>query len=669
MGNDHDCRTDKGAGRSKALTGRARRWAGRIRSRRKPLEDSWESYRHLSENIPCAAYSALPHKDTPPLFISSKIEEITGYPAKAFQRDPSLKFKIVHPKDLDRVRHALEDSRKNKVPLDIEYRIFTRNGQERWVRDKDSPVLNSEGEIMRINGFMEDITARVRMEEALIQSEERYRDLVENAGEIIIVLQDERIRYFNRKAMESTGYTRDEIYFTPFEKFVHPDDMEQIVSRYAARMKGKQLEERFQFRIRKKDGRYLWAEVGSRLIEWEGKPAILDFITDISERKTALDRQQDYLRTLSAILNASPDAALLFEPDGRILAANEATAGMAGVNMENLIGKIGYEIIPADLAQIRKEKIDTCARTGKPVRFEDSFKDRIYASSLYPVFDEAGSVIRIAAFTSDITQKRLDEKQRSDMEHRLRQTRKFESLGVMAGGIAHDFNNLLTAILGNLELAEMKAGPSSSIMDTLQQAEKAAVKAADLTRQILTYTGKGRFNIIPVDLTTLIEEMGPVIASFVSGAACARKELDSATPFIMADPSQIKQVVISLVTNAAESIGERAGEIRIRTGTTKCDGEYLGKSHIHADLAPGMYVYLDVQDDGEGMDQYTIERLFDPFFTTKFPGRGLGMPAVHGIVRSHGGAIMVDSTKGQGTTIRLLFPVYEPGNSSHCPER
>ncbi|MBN2298303.1 MAG: PAS domain S-box protein, partial [Deltaproteobacteria bacterium] len=448
MKNDRDSRNAEELEKSKATIRRLKKSPCRMRTHGKSLNDKLESYRHLSENIPCAAYSVLPQKNTPPLFVSSKIEEITGYPADAFLKDPYLKMKIVHPNDRDRVRQALEDTRENKGPLDIEYRILTKDGRERWVRDKDSPVLNRAGETTRINGFMEDITARVSMEEALIKSEERYRDLVENAGDIIIVLQDERIKYFNRKAIELTGYTRDEISFTPFEKFVHPDDMKQIVRRYNQRISGKNLDERFQFRLRKNNGSYLWAEVGSKLIEWEGRPAILDFITDISGRKEALDALHRSEQQLQSTFDSIKESVCLLDTENRIIKHNRAMGRLCGKRNEVIENRYCYEVVHGLNRRFEDCPFEEMVRTRHRAGTTMDLDGRWYEVSIDPIITADNELIGGVHIMRDITQKKLDEKQRSDMEQRSRQTRKFESLGVMAGGIAHDFNNLLTAVLG-----------------------------------------------------------------------------------------------------------------------------------------------------------------------------------------------------------------------------
>jgi signal transduction histidine kinase len=256
----------------------------------------------------------------------------------------------------------------------------------------------------------------------------------------------------------------------------------------------------------------------------------------------------------------------------------------------------------------------------------------------------------------------IKERQRADaerfeMERRLLQSQKLESLGVMAGGIAHDFNNLLTAILGHADLALLTLPPGAPARANMQEIVKASRRAADLCQQLLAYTGKGKFVIQPVGLDELIVEMDQMLRTCVSKKVHLNLGLHRNLPKIDGDPNQLRQVIINLVMNASEAIGEESGVVTISTGVEPCDRDHLRDTHLDDGLKEGLYVTLEVRDTGCGMDQVTRERVFEPFFSTKFTGRGLGMAAVLGILRSHGGAIKVSSELGAGTVFKLYFPV------------
>ncbi|MCP4645185.1 MAG: GAF domain-containing protein [bacterium] len=252
--------------------------------------------------------------------------------------------------------------------------------------------------------------------------------------------------------------------------------------------------------------------------------------------------------------------------------------------------------------------------------------------------------------------RRREETQRRRLEERFQQAQKQESLGVLAGGIAHDFNNLLMGILGNAGLALLDLTPEAPARESVSQIETAALRAADLTKQLLAYSGRGQIDVQSVDLSHVVEDMSHLLGTAVSKKAILRYDLDEGIPLVEGDATQVRQVVVNLTTNASDAIGNRSGVITVRTGATHADEEYLSQMYLNEDLPEGQYVFVEVSDTGCGMDAETEARIFDPFFTTKFVGRGLGLAAVLGIVRGHRGALHVHSRPGQGTVIRVLFP-------------
>jgi two-component system, cell cycle sensor histidine kinase and response regulator CckA len=249
---------------------------------------------------------------------------------------------------------------------------------------------------------------------------------------------------------------------------------------------------------------------------------------------------------------------------------------------------------------------------------------------------------------------------------RLREAQKLESLGVLAGGFAHEFNNLLMAVLGNADVALANLAPEHPAHRNLQQIGVAARRAADLTGQMLAYAGKGRVMVQELDLNVVIAEMAHLLKISAHNVASPTYHLAAHLPAIEADASQIRQVVVSLIANAAEAIALQTqaagaashGSIRVATEARVVDAAFLSRCSVGGG-APGEYVVLEVADTGAGMDEATQARMFDPFYTTKFTGRGLGLAAVQGIIRAHGGAIHVSSTLGAGTTVTVLFPPLE----------
>ena len=282
---------------------------------------------------------------------------------------------------------------------------------------------------------------------------------------------------------------------------------------------------------------------------------------------------------------------------------------------------------------------------------------------------ERGAPLLMLAVT-DITARKAAEEQRWQLEQQMQQTQKLESLGVLAGGIAHDFNNLLTVILGNASLALDELPSMSPARDSLRVIEKTALRAAELCRQMLAYSGQGRFVIETIHLDELICEMASLFKSSLPKKATLDLNLADALPPLRGDPSQIRQVVMNLVINAAEALGDRSGVVTVSTGAMQCRPDDLAGAYREERLTEGMYVWLEVSDTGCGMNSETQRRVFEPFFTTKFTGRGLGLSAVLGIVRGHQGALQVVSTPGQGTTFKVLFPAAPPvGPQSASPPR
>ncbi|WP_338089492.1 hybrid sensor histidine kinase/response regulator [Mariprofundus ferrooxydans] len=272
--------------------------------------------------------------------------------------------------------------------------------------------------------------------------------------------------------------------------------------------------------------------------------------------------------------------------------------------------------------------------------------------------DEQGKVTGVEGVLRDISQLVQADLQKQEMENKMTHVQRLESLGILAGGIAHDFNNILAAIMGNAELAQFNALDGLPVQQELKNIIGGSARAADLCKQMLAYSGQGMFVKSEVNITTLVEKELQLIDISISKNISLKLELSNVLPSVCADKTQMQQIIMNLVTNAAESIGEeKQGDITIMTTVIEADSKALACPYIDAIREPGEYVLLEVTDNGCGMDKATMGKIFDPFFTTKFTGRGLGMSAVLGIVRAHGGTIQIDSKPGSGTCFKILLPV------------
>ncbi|MEZ4399565.1 MAG: ATP-binding protein [Kofleriaceae bacterium] len=271
--------------------------------------------------------------------------------------------------------------------------------------------------------------------------------------------------------------------------------------------------------------------------------------------------------------------------------------------------------------------------------------------------DAAGHATHYIGYVIDVTDRIAAEAAARELERQLLHAQKLESLGLMAGGVAHDFNNLLTGILGQASLARRQlASVPGLFRDTITQIEGLARRAASLTRQLLAYSGQGSLVIEPTDIGETVRELQSMMAVAASRRTTLVLDLAEPLPSIMADRGQLQQVVMNLLTNAAEALPDGVGTVTVRTGTEACTAERLANVYGAGELPAQTYVTLEVIDTGVGMSAEVTARMFDPFFTTKGTGRGLGMSAVLGIVRSHRGVITVTSTPGDGTRFKLLFP-------------
>lgn len=317
----------------------------------------------------------------------------------------------------------------------------------------------------------------------------------------------------------------------------------------------------------------------------------------------------------------------------------------------------GKELKPEELPMQR------AAKENRPILdFEETIRrhdgrELQVVVNVVPLRDAAGHARGCVAAVQDVTAQKLASQERLAFERRLQETQKLESLGVLAGGIAHDFNNLLTGILGNASIARLELPPGHApVRLALDHLEQAAMRAADLCKQMLAYAGKGRFVVQPLGLSRLVKETTELLDVSIGKKVAMQLQLAEGLPAFQGDATQIRQVLMNLVINASEAIGDKTGIISIRTSVLHASADYLERMAFCEQVEEGRYVCLEVSDTGVGMDKATLARIFDPFFTTKFTGRGLGLAAAMGIVRGHKGALKVYSEPGRGTTFKLLFP-------------
>ncbi len=431
------------------------------------------------------------------------------------------------------------------VPLSVEGRVVGVMVVQSYAEDTALTGMQEEM-LLSLSGTAAMVIEKKRSEEALKESENRYRNLVERASDGIVIASDGKVWFANPVLAEMVGRSREDMEGQPFSQFLPPSQRDIVYGRHIQRLSGEtDVPPVYETALLHADGHEVPVELSASVLMEGGKPSILAVLRDISGRR------------------------------------------------------------------------------------------------------------------------RIEEERRL-LERQIQHSQKLESLGILAGGIAHDFNNLLMGILGNAGLALMELPPESPVRRTLERLETAALRAAELTNQLLAYSGRGKFIVEPININILIEEMVNLLQAAVPKNVVLRLDVTRSVPLIEGDATQLRQVVMNLIMNAAEAIGDRSGIITISSGATMVDRAYLSGAYLDEDLPEGPYTFIEVSDTGCGMDDKTKSRIFDPFFTTKFTGRGLGLAAVLGIVRGHHGTLKVYSEPGRGSTFKILIPsIGDSSTSAH----
>lgn len=359
-------------------------------------------------------------------------------------------------------------------------------------------------------------------------------------------------------------------------------------------------------------------------------------------------------RYLAALTRHLPEGVVSVDVGGRVVTMNPSAAEVFGVTLDEAERRPLTDLLVGDEPDAVHALVESAAggRTAEhddlPIRRLDG-EPLTVSLTAAPVTDDAGQVVGIVLLVRDVTADRRT-------EERLRELQKAESLATLAGGVAHDFNNLLVSVQSWAGMAAEDVTDGELVTTALEHIRRASRRAAELARSMLAYAGRGTFELEPTDLNDVVGEMSGLLKAAISRKTEVVFELTRPLPPVLADATQVRQVVMNLVTNAAEAIGDEPGSIRIRTAVVMAPAGDAGTPEERPVLHPGTYVLVEVEDTGAGMDEATRSRIFDPFFTTKFTGRGLGLAASHGIVRAHGGDIEVSSEVGGGSVFRVLLP-------------
>ncbi|WP_022663815.1 PAS domain S-box protein [Desulfospira joergensenii] len=518
--------------------------------------------------------------------------------------------------------------------------------------------------MMGISFYLTAQTIRIEQErlvsvDKLRRSEEMHRSFIDQApvGMFTMNLKGE-FTYINQKLESITGYKTGDWIGKSFRSLVHPDDMKMVEHRLMLRLEGRGNPEPIEIRIFDRAGKILWVKINSESIflEKDGEKeltGIQSFIEDITLQKKA---QMDLLSSesrLKAIFEANPDPMVVYDLAGHPLYLNPAFTKVFGWSLDELKGRT-IPFVPEDQKKISWEKIQEIMEHGRPLSFETRRYTKenqcldIFLSAAVNK-NEKGENIGMVVNLTDVTEKKA-------LERQYKQAQKMESLGTLTGGIAHDFNNILNVVLGNAELALEGLPESDPSHDHLVKIRTAGFRAADIVRQLLSFSRQSDQAFKPVKLSVMIEDSLRLLGSLIPSNIDIQKSYGAEDEIILADPVQINQIMMNLCINASHEMEKMGGVLTVFTDNPD-PVQFPVKGN--EELARGKIIRLGVRDTGPGIDSIIIDRIFDPYFTTKKTGKGsgMGLSVVHGIVINHKGSISVTSRPGQGTTFEILFPV------------
>ena len=508
-----------------------------------------------------------------------------------------------------------------------------------------------------------------RVQLQLEESRDKYQDLYDFAPVGYFTLsQKGLISEANLTGASQLGMPRPKLINLGFGHFVAPESEDQYYQHIlnVRKQEGKQF---CDLMLKSEDGSSFYAHLESVRMDApvqaqkeNGATHVIRMaVIDITDRKMAEDAVRFSEELFHGMFENHAAVMLLIEPaTGRIIDANIAAERFYGYATSELRSMCIQEIniLPPDEVAIERNLALSQRRSHFifPHRLADGAVRTVEVHSS-PI--EHNGKVMLFSIIHDITESKRLEAERQEMERKLLHAQKLESLGVMAGGIAHDFNNLLQVVLGNLDLALDDIPPDSEARTSILNAIKASERSAELSGQMLVYSGSAIYFPMDIYLDDLLNKTISLLQSTIPGHIAIDFDICKTLPPIKGKADQIQRLISNLVVNASEAIGETEGAVRLSAGIVDCDEAYLSHSRLEMAPEPGRFVYLEVTDTGCGMDDKTLQRLFDPFFSTKFWGRGLGMAEVMGIVKGHHGAIIVDSEIGKGTTVRVLFPLSE----------
>jgi len=540
--------------------------------------------------------------------------------------------------------------RTKKPVVNEVYTVRNKHGDVLMI-EANANVIEENERIIGFQGSFRDITARKKAEDSLRESEEKYLTLLLNSKEGILVLQDEQVKFFNPKVLEITGYDEHEIRKLAVFELVHPEDLEAVANRYKRTMSGENMVDPYVYRIYRKGDELRWVKGTGVSITWDGKPADLTFLIDVTEQKLAqeaLIRSEENLRNF---FETSRDVLYISSIDGKIVEINNRAEDLSGYSRSELFEMSVIDLYknPAD----RKRVMDMVINNGYVTDYEIEMlkKDGSIVHCLFTSTvrkDNEGTITGFQGSIQDVTEKKR-------IEQQLIHAQKMEALGNLAGGIAHNFNNILVGIMGYAEFLMHKKQEGDPDYKAVKTIFESTTRAADMTRQLLSVARAGEHVARRIQPESIVKNTLQLIKNLFDKNITINTHIQENIKPIIGDQGQLEQCLLNLCINARDAM-TAGGELLIEVENRHIDEEDA-RSHLEAQT--GDYVILSVSDTGIGMSPEVRKRIFEPFFTTKLDtgGTGMGLATLYGIIKNHNGFINVYSEENVGTTFKLYLPV------------
>lgn len=650
--------------------------------------------RDLVEHLPGVVYRCLNDETWTMLYMSREVEALTGYPAEEFIQNHRWTYASL----ICEADHSALEIQEKKLSagetFEVRYRLRHISGREIWVRDRGCGVYDNEGNLLYLTGFIADITGQVQTENMLriqrdlafaLSHTTRLEDSLSlcmhaamdiagmDAGGIYLVEQASGSIRLACHAGLPEWFVQEGGYYpgnSPNAQLVQMG--KPVYTSYGtATMQSDAVGIREGLKalgvipVKQDDAVVACINVGSHTLTEVPevvRPGLETLAGQVGQiilrdKERALRRERE--ANLATLFTSIRDMIFVLDAGCMILRVNPAVSEILGYSEQEVLGRSIWDMqfIPdVALARAHTDEIISGGRSTCELRLtvKDGCELSVEIAIVAGYWDQRPAYFALAR---DITERVEAEQVRMSLERQIQVARRLESLGILAGGVAHDFRNLLTVIMGNAELAVEMMEPQHPAQQRLDLVLQTAQHASDLCRQMLTYSGRGPVSMEIFHPQALFEEVIPLLKNMVSPKTTLALDIADALPPIEGDVSQLRQIILNLLVNAADAIGDQPGEVKVSLAQVTCTKEDWLQATLRPECDLDEYVLLSVSDSGCGMDEDTQKRLFDPFFTTKIAGRGLGMAAVMGIVRAHRGGIIVDSEPGKGSCFRIFLPI------------